>query len=137
MERDNEETLPVRMPASERTRHRILTPAEDALVGHVRGYCHDGAVCHLCTVERTLHEVHDGLREVKASVRQKDVETELLRQRYRAYVELPDAHRAVIDQCIAEAWRNKEQGDALLATDVAADVAQRLVTAYGVITYQD
>lgn len=51
------------------------------------------------------------------------------------YDELPEQHRSVLDECIAEAWRNVEQNDALDAEDVAADIAQRLVAVYGVETY--
>lgn len=53
------------------------------------------------------------------------------------YDELPETHRTVIDECVAEAWRNIENGDAETQTsaDVAGDIAQRLVDIYGVITY--
>ena len=52
------------------------------------------------------------------------------------YVALPDeyapiaAHKTAIDECVAEAWRNYEQGDALGAADVAADIIRRLITLY-------
>jgi TRAP-type C4-dicarboxylate transport system substrate-binding protein len=51
------------------------------------------------------------------------------------YTDLPPAHRTVLDECIAEAWRNVEQNDALTERDVAADIAQRLVDVYDVVTY--
>jgi hypothetical protein len=50
---------------------------------------------------------------------------------------LPDQHREVLENCLAEAWRNFENGDpeAQTARDVAADVAQQLVSTYDVVTY--
>ena len=48
---------------------------------------------------------------------------------------LPNAHRAVIDECIAEAWRNVENSDTHTSADIAADIAQRLVVAYGVTVH--
>ena len=49
--------------------------------------------------------------------------------------ELPESHQSVLLECIAEAWRNIEQNDATEPADVAADIAQRLVDVYGVVTY--
>lgn len=53
------------------------------------------------------------------------------------YLDLPPQHREVINNCIAEAWRNVDNGDpdAQSEADVAADVAQHLVDVYGVVTY--
>lgn len=48
---------------------------------------------------------------------------------------LPEAHQKVLDECLAEAWRNVEQQDAMTEADVAADIAQQLVRVYGVVTY--
>lgn len=47
---------------------------------------------------------------------------------------LPEAHRKVLAECEAEAWRNVEQNDALTEADVATDIAQRLVDVYDVVT---
>jgi len=44
---------------------------------------------------------------------------------------LPPAHQEVIDECIAEAWRNVEASDANTTADIAADIAQRLHYVYG------
>ena len=41
---------------------------------------------------------------------------------------MPPAHLAVIEECIREAHRNLEQGDALTEADVAADIVRRLNT---------
>lgn len=59
--------------------------------------------------------------------------------RVEAYCTLPDQARTVIDECIAEAWRNVESGDteAHTSADVAADIAQRLLDVYGVKGHDD
>jgi hypothetical protein len=44
--------------------------------------------------------------------------------------DLPQPHRTVIAECIAEAWRNAEASDAHGNADVAADIAQRLADLY-------
>lgn len=48
---------------------------------------------------------------------------------------VPDYAEEVIEECIAEAWRNFDNGDAHTPADVAADIAQRLVDCYNVVTY--
>lgn len=50
---------------------------------------------------------------------------------------LPPPAQRVVDECIAEAWRNTEQGDATTEADVAADVAQWLYRRYRVHAYDD
>lgn len=55
---------------------------------------------------------------------------------YTDYTDLPSAHREVLDACVAEAWRNIQDGDAHEPADVAADIAQRLVDLYHVTTYE-
>ena len=56
---------------------------------------------------------------------------------FQTLSELPEAHQKVLANCVAEAWRNVEQNDALTEADVAADIAQFMVSAYGVVTYND
>lgn len=51
------------------------------------------------------------------------------------YMELPAGHRKVVDECIAEAWRNVEASDAQTPRDIAADIAQRLADIYGITTH--
>ena len=48
---------------------------------------------------------------------------------------LPPAHVSVLENCLAEAWRNLEQNDAMTERDVAEDIAQYLVDVYDVVTY--
>lgn len=59
----NEPTL-FRAPVTTRTMHRMLTPEEDALVGHVRGYCHNSAVCRLCAAEGATRESTERWQEM-------------------------------------------------------------------------
>lgn len=44
--------------------------------------------------------------------------------------QLPASHQVVIDLCVAEAWRNLEQNDALAPADVAADIVRYLNRVY-------
>jgi hypothetical protein len=51
---------------STRIIHRILTPEEDALVGHVRGYCHNSKACRLCDAEAALNDTFHKAADYKA-----------------------------------------------------------------------
>lgn len=64
-------------PVTERTISRILRPEEDALIGHVRGWCHDEDVCLLCAsgesaqkLTSALHTSLDLFKEKGRSYRQ-------------------------------------------------------------------
>lgn len=50
---------------------------------------------------------------------------------------LPEPARKVVDECIAEAWRNTEQNDGSTEVDVAADIAERLHFIYRVKSHDD
>jgi hypothetical protein len=49
--------------------------------------------------------------------------------------DLPEAHQKVLAVCEAEAWLNHETSDVHTEADIAADIAQRLVDTYDVVTY--
>jgi len=53
---------------------------------------------------------------------------------YPGISDLPEAHQGVLTECIAEAWRNLEQGDALTQADIAADIIRRLTTVWPEVT---
>lgn len=37
---------------NERTMHLLVTPEEEAVVQHVRGNCHNSAICYVCTLDQ-------------------------------------------------------------------------------------